>query len=693
MVREAIFKQATRAAGNGQGLEFVLSDETRDSYGDIILASGWQLARFRKNPVALYAHNQGALPIGAWKNVRVDGKRLLGRLELAKPGTPAATDAVEAIRSLLDQGILRSVSVGFLPLEAEPIDKENPWDGLRILSAELVECSVVPVPANPNATQMRALSALARSTRAALAATGTAPLDYDRKAILAALGSSSQTRAQTMKTLKDKIKEKRAEIVTLSDELEPLNEALAGDGLDDDQAAEFDRIAGSLDSARADLNRLEIAQRAAGGEAENQPNRGLSILAPPPSRTPGVPGVPLDRRGLDSLYAQAKAPQEKAFDLFAKILAAQVLAHKQRLPFDRAMELAYPERGDLAQLAKGILLSGKAATLPAQTTVAGWAAELVRTGYREFLEALTASSVYARLTSLPGAYRFTFGTDGKVVLPKRAPPVLGQTGDLSGAFVGEGKPIPVRRGIIGSVTLTPKKMAVISEFTQEMADSSVPQIEQLIRSWIIEDTARTIDSALLDAGGGTAIRPAGLGNGVVAIPGDAGGDEAALRADLKAALTPFVQGNAATGLAWLMNPSARLALTLMTNALGVASPFAAQAANGNLAGIPIVDSTNVGLTDLWLVRFVDLATAQNDTPQFSVSDQATLHEVEAYAADFTAGPEVLPIATGAAGAAVVATPIRSLWQTDSIAIRMILPMDWSMLRDGMVVKITGITWA
>jgi HK97 family phage prohead protease len=691
---QVIYKQARRASDENH--TFILSDETRDRYGDIVMASGWQLAAFRKNPVALYAHDSSALPIGRWRDVQIDGKKLVGTLELAETGTPAATPTVEAIRSLLDQKILKSVSVGFLPLEAEPLDKENPWDGLRVTKAELVECSLVPVPANPSATMLRALSALPRETQAKLAASGAAPLDYDRKALLAAIGKPTQPKAIAM-SLKDKIRDKRAEIVRLTDELAPLNELLAGDGLSAEQEQEFDELGEKLAAAHAALNRLEIAQRSAGGEAEPVPTRSSLItggrIAGGAGGTPGVPGVPSDRRSLDRLYAECKGREEKGVDILAKLLAAQVVAFKQRLPLDRAFEIAYPERGDLHMLGRGLMIMEKAATAPAMTTVAGWAAELVQTGYGQFLDELVPASIYGKLSMLASAQRFSFGSFGKIVIPRRNTPTLGQTGDLSGAFVGEGKPIPVRRGILGSVTLTPKKMGVISEFTQEMAKQSIPQIEQIIRNGMVNDTGMSIDAALLDANAETPIRPGGLGTGVVAIPGAAGADEAALRLDLAAVIAPFIAANAAAGLAFLVNPGTKLALTLMTNALGMPSMFSVQAAAGTLAGYPLLDSTMVATKTLWLVRYADFASANNDTPEFSVSDQSTLHEVEGYSADMTAGAEVLPIATGAAGAAVVATPVRSLWQTDSLAIRMILPMDWAMVRAGMVQKVTAITWA
>ena len=52
---------------------------------------------------------------------------------------------------MVDAGILRAVSVGFRPLKHEPLDAEEPWSGARFLEQELVECSLVSVPANANA--------------------------------------------------------------------------------------------------------------------------------------------------------------------------------------------------------------------------------------------------------------------------------------------------------------------------------------------------------------------------------------------------------------------------------------------------------------------------------------------------------------------------------------------------------------
>ena len=112
--------------------------------GDVIRADGWDLTSFKKNPVALFGHSHDQI-LGIWENVRVEGKKLLGRLKLAKPGT---SELVDTVRSLIDQRILKAVSVGFQPIEAEPRKSGGGYDFIK---SALHEVSVVSVPANPNA--------------------------------------------------------------------------------------------------------------------------------------------------------------------------------------------------------------------------------------------------------------------------------------------------------------------------------------------------------------------------------------------------------------------------------------------------------------------------------------------------------------------------------------------------------------
>jgi phage head maturation protease len=71
--------------------------------------------------------------------------KLIGRLKLAAKGT---SQRIDEIISLVEQGVLKAVSVGFRPIDREPMSDGR---GLRYKRQELLETSVVSVPANPAA--------------------------------------------------------------------------------------------------------------------------------------------------------------------------------------------------------------------------------------------------------------------------------------------------------------------------------------------------------------------------------------------------------------------------------------------------------------------------------------------------------------------------------------------------------------
>jgi HK97 family phage major capsid protein len=450
--------------------------------------------------------------------------------------------------------------------------------------------------------------------------------------------------------------------------MSPLSTKLAaGDDFSDDEQAEFDTLNKDVEALEKRLSNLRTAEKTLAGRSTEATGSAVSKPAVIKSAHMGSG----KGRPMDMLIRQAVVSYE---------------SHVRRVPLESVIQQRYAERDDFQTYIKAV-------TNPAQTTVAGWAAELVNTAVDDFIEALRPVSVYGNLSAM--GPRFTFGRNGSIVIPRRNK-TNGAPGDLRGAFVGEGQPIPVRRAEFGSSRLSPHKMGVISTYTREMANQSTPAIEALIREGIIEDTAVAIDTALLDAVAANAIRPAGLLNTVVAITGATGGGVDAMQTDIQAALTPFITANAADRLVWLLNPATRLKMSWAATAVGV-YPFRDQIAAGNIGGIPYIESTSVGATDLILVRAADFSSALGDAPEFDVSDVATIHEDDGgYAADQTATDGVTtvkPLATGTGGAgAITAAPVRSLWQTASIGVRMLLDMDWAMRRPGVVSHVSGLTW-
>jgi len=138
----------TNEAEFDQGLNCVLSDLTEDRYGDIVgdpahPMLGWDIANFVKNPIALFGH-QSSFPIGVWRDVHVTDGALRGRLHMAPKGS---SPRIDELKALLAAGVLKGISVGFSPTEAKPRDN----GGMQFLRQELVEASLVSVPANPSA--------------------------------------------------------------------------------------------------------------------------------------------------------------------------------------------------------------------------------------------------------------------------------------------------------------------------------------------------------------------------------------------------------------------------------------------------------------------------------------------------------------------------------------------------------------
>jgi HK97 family phage major capsid protein len=262
-------------------------------------------------------------------------------------------------------------------------------------------------------------------------------------------------------------------------------------------------------------------------------------------------------------------------------------------------------------------------------------------------------------------------------------PVEQTTPTIAGSFVAEGAPIPVRQGAFGTFTLGLKKMAVITTFTRELYEHSNPTIDTLLRDMIGRHTIPAIDNILLDNNPATSVRPAGIRNGVSGQTPTAGGGFNALVGDILNLMNVLVAANSFRRPTWIMNPQQVLKISMTQSAAGVGVfPFKAEIDAGMLVGYPVISSPTVTPGMVILLDAADFVSLSGDDPRFEVSDQATLHM-----------EDTTPLAIGTPGAPnTVAAPVRSLFQTDTLGLRMILPMNWAMRRTGLVSWVTGVTW-
>jgi HK97 family phage prohead protease len=118
----------------------IASTETADRDGEVIKQDGWDLKNFKRNPVILASHNYFDFPIGKATNIKVEEKKLTFKMVFSE-----STQKAKEANQLVQEGILNSFSVGFIPREYDEKNQNI------ITKAELLEISLVAVPANPQA--------------------------------------------------------------------------------------------------------------------------------------------------------------------------------------------------------------------------------------------------------------------------------------------------------------------------------------------------------------------------------------------------------------------------------------------------------------------------------------------------------------------------------------------------------------
>ncbi len=133
-------------------IRVIASDPTVDRVKDIMVPEGCVLDSYKSNPIVLFNHDPSA-PIGN-ASVAVQNGRVEALIDFAPKGVSVKADEVCA---LYKNNVLRAVSVGFQPIEYEPI-KDG---GTRYTKWALTELSGVSVPANPNAVTIERSAAAA----------------------------------------------------------------------------------------------------------------------------------------------------------------------------------------------------------------------------------------------------------------------------------------------------------------------------------------------------------------------------------------------------------------------------------------------------------------------------------------------------------------------------------------------------
>lgn len=146
-------------------VDYIASDESIDSYAEIISAKGWRFTRFAKNAPFVDSHNYWSIDklLGKVLSSKLEGSKLVQRVQWAKDvDSPLARIGWQMTMG----GFLKAVSVGFFPVRmvhqghadwgktvaAMGLTTEQAANVRRIyLEQEQIELSACIIGANPNA--------------------------------------------------------------------------------------------------------------------------------------------------------------------------------------------------------------------------------------------------------------------------------------------------------------------------------------------------------------------------------------------------------------------------------------------------------------------------------------------------------------------------------------------------------------
>lgn len=136
-----------RASPESRSVQASLSSDTPiQRFGEVEILShadgAIDLSRAEGGLPLLIGHDDSGIPLGRIDALRVAGGRLRGTLTFGS--SQHAQEALQAVRD----GVLRSTSVRYRPLAVEPVFEDGRKVGVRITRWQLIEASLVAVPAD-----------------------------------------------------------------------------------------------------------------------------------------------------------------------------------------------------------------------------------------------------------------------------------------------------------------------------------------------------------------------------------------------------------------------------------------------------------------------------------------------------------------------------------------------------------------
>lgn len=307
----------------------------------------------------------------------------------------------------------------------------------------------------------------------------------------------------------------------------------------------------------------------------------------------------------------------------------------------------------------------KAAVDVGTTSDADWAAPLAAysTMASEFIDALRPASILGRIQGMVAAPILT--TIPRVV------------SGSSGAWVGEGAPIPVSSLSLDTTSMGPTKIGEILVLSVELLQDSRPSAEALIRRDMVAEVARFSNAQFIDPTvTASASNPASITNGVTPIA-STGSSVAQINTDVQAMFAAGITaGHDYAAGVWVMHPRTALYLSSALTAGNQRMWPEISVVGGTWYGLPVVTSSSVPVdtgSDSYIVLLdaSDLLLADG-TLTVDVASQASLQ-----------------MSTTPVNAAAQMT---SLWQNNLVALKVVRHINYQRRRDTAVAVLSGVSY-
>jgi HK97 family phage major capsid protein/HK97 family phage prohead protease len=598
----------------------IASTPEPDRMGDVVEPLGITY----KNPLPLLLYHDAKKPVGqvTFKKPTADGLAFTATFP-AVPDPGTLRDRVDEAWQSVKAGLLAGVSIGFRSIE-EAFNKDT--GGFRFLKTEILELSLVAIPANAGAT-IQSIKSLD------LAAPGRHP-SRDRDP-LPIVRVDKGAPPMDKKTISEQITSYETSRVVKHDRMTAImtKSAEAGATLDQAETDEYDGLAAELKAIDAHLVRLRDL------EATNVA-KAIPITAATPddaSRQRGT--VPV-------ISVKSNLAPGTAFIRYVQALAVSKGSTLQAVEYAKKWHDSTPE----------VELVLKAAVAAGTTTDATWAGPLapITPLTSDFLALLRPQTILGKVDTF---FKVPFNVS-----------VASQTGGGTYAWVGQGAPKPVGTLQFGTITLGILKCAGIIVITEELARTSTPSAEEVIRRDMIAGISAFLDSEFINPAKApvAGVSPGSVTNGVTPIT-SAGTTPANARTDIQALANAMTALNLpSAGAVLIMSETNALALTNALNPLGQPLfPGMAQG-GGMIMGYKAVTSQSAGTT-VALVQPSQILYADDGGVTIDVSREASLQM------DSTLDNP--PVAT---------TLLTSLWQMNLVGLRAERFINWKKARAGVV---------